>query len=184
MPKLKTLSRFLAPMALLALAACQTPPSSGPTTPTTGAEQQAGREEVTTQAPEAQQYEPLLVFIADVTPKEGWMEIAIDDARVLYLAPTPFLTRNDLSGVRPFLSPNGDGMLELILNEDAAQRLASETRNNPGKRLAIVVDDTLLAIPGYSDPVENGRLAFIVGSKENAITAAKIIAGEEAVSAQ
>lgn len=182
MPKLKTLSRILAPVALLALAACQTPPSGGDVAApsTTPGVEQAERTEPVTQAPEAQMAEPLLVFLADVNPQSDWVEVDLDSSNRLYMEPEPFLTRNDLASIEAGTSAEGDGLLALTLKEDAAQRLALITQNNPGKRLALVVDGTLLAIPGYSEPIDEGRLVFMVGTKDNAITAAQIIAGQDA----
>lgn len=182
MPKLKTLSRFFAPVALLALAACQTPPLGGDVAAPSTAPgvEQAERTEPSAQAPEAQMAEPLLVFLADVNPKSDWVEVDIDGSNKLYMEPEPFLTRNDLASVEAGTSAEGDGLLALTLKDDAALRLAGITQNNPGKRLALVVDGTLLAIPGYSEPIDEGRLVFMVGTKENAITAAEIIAGQNA----
>lgn len=183
MPKLKFISRLLAPVALLALAACQTttPPTSGgmtestPSTTSTTPQSQTG-----SQAPEAQMAAPLLVFLADTKPQMDWAEVQIDDSTTLYLEPEAFLIRSDLEGVEAGTAEGGEGLLALTLNTVATQRLARITQQNPGKRLALVVDGTLLAIPGYSEPITEGRLIFMVGSRENAIMAAQIIAGENA----
>lgn len=184
MPKLKTLSRIFAPVALLALAACQTPlmtkdtpaPSSAPTT---GVEQ-TPRVDPSAQAPDAQMDGPLMVFLADTEPHADWAEIEIDTNNLLYMEPEPFLTRSDLASIEAGTSEQGDGLLALTLNQTAADRLSRVTELNPGKRLALVVDGTLLAIPGFSEPISEGRLIFMVGSKENAVTAAQIIAGQNA----
>lgn len=185
MPKLKFISRLLAPVALLALAACQTTPptTSGgvtesvpPATSTTPQEQTTPQ----AQAPEAQMAAPLLVFLADTNPQVDWAEVQIDDSTTLYLEPEAFLIRNDLESVEAGTAEGGEGLLALTLNTVATQRLARITQQNPGKRLALVVDGTLLAIPGYSEPITEGRLIFMVGSRENAIMAAQIIAGEDA----
>lgn len=183
MPKLKTLSRFFAPVALLALAACQTVPSGDAAAPAPApspAVEQADRVEPSAQEPEAQMAEPLLVFLADTNPQSNWVQVDIDSANSLYMEPEPFLTRSDLASVEAGTSAEGDGLLALSLKEEAAQRLLTITQTHPGKRLALVVDGTLLAIPGYSEPIDEGRLIFMVGSKENAITAAQIIAGDGA----
>lgn len=184
MPKLKTLSRFLAPVALVALAACQTPPmtkdSTAPSTtaPTTGVEQ-TQRVEPSVQAPDAQMEGPLMVFLADIKPQDNWVEVEIDKNEFLYMEAEPFLTRRDLASIEAGTSENDDGLLALTLNPEAAARLSRVTELNPGKRLALVVDGTLLAIPGFSEPITEGRLIFMVGTKENAVTAAQIIAGQD-----
>ena len=185
MPKLTTISRFLAPVALVALAACQSLPTGGDaaapsTTPSSPAVESTERTEPVAQAPEAKMAEPLLVFLADVNPRSDWVEVDLDGSNTIYMEPEPFLTRNDLKSVEAGSSSEGDGLLALTLSEGAAARLSTITTNNPGKRLALVVDGTLLAIPGYSEPIDIGRLVFMVGSKENAITAAEIIAGDMA----
>ena len=186
MPKLTTISRFLAPVALVALAACQSLPTGGdaatPSTaaPSSPAVESTERTEPVAQTPEAQLAEPLLVFLADVNPRSDWVEVNLDGSNTIYMEPEPFLTRNDLASVEAGSSSEGDRLLALTLSESAAARLNSITTDNPGKRLALVVDGTLLAIPGYSEPIDIGRLVFMVGSKENAITAAEIIAGDVA----
>ncbi|MEZ2721185.1 hypothetical protein ACBP46_07110 [Paenalcaligenes hominis] len=183
MPKLKFVSRLLAPVALLALAACQTPPTtpdtSAPVDGTAPATTPASPTDAT-QAPEAQMAAPLLVFLADTQPHSDWAEVQIDESNVLYLEPEAFLTRNDLDTVEAGTSETGEGLLALTLNTVAKERLARLTEQNPNKRLALVVDGTLLAIPGYSEPITEGRLIFMVGSRENAMMAARIIAGEDA----
>ncbi len=121
-----------------------------------------------------------MIFLADTKPQADWVEIQLDESNTLYMEPDPFLTRNDLSSVEAGTAETGEGLLALTLNETATQRLTTITQQNPGKRLALVVDGTLLAIPGYSEPITEGRLIFMVGSKENAVTAAQIIAGQNA----
>ncbi|WP_300646973.1 hypothetical protein [Paenalcaligenes sp.] len=184
MPKLKTLSRLLVPVALMALAACQTPHQPGSSTastaPATTQTDPAAGVDASVQAPEAQTMAPLMIFLADTKPQADWAEIQLDESNTLYMEPDPFLTRNDLSSVEAGTAETGEGLLALTLNETATQRLTTITQQNPGKRLALVVDGTLLAIPGYSEPITEGRLIFMVGSKENAVTAAQIIAGQNA----
>lgn len=184
MPKLKTLSRFLAPVALVALAACQTPPmtkdSTAPSTaPTTGVEQ-TQRVDPSAQPLDSQMEGPLMVFLADTNPQTDWVQVEIDTNEFLYMEAEPFLTRRDLASIEAGSSENDDGLLALSLNTEAAARLSRVTELNPGKRLALVVDGTLLAIPGFSEPITEGRLIFMVGTKENAVTAAQIIAGQDA----
>lgn len=185
MPKLKTLSRIFAPVALLALAACQTPlmtkDTTAPSTPpaTTGVDQ-TPRVDPSAQGAEAQMDGPLMVFLADTKPHADWAEVEIDTNNLLYMEPEPFLTRSDLASIEAGTSEEGDGLLALTLNQAASDRLTRVTQLNPGKRLALVVDGTLLAIPGFSEPINEGRLIFMVGTKENAVTAAQIIAGQNA----
>lgn len=186
MPKIKTLSRFLAPVALLALAACQTTQQPGSSeTSSVSPQAPASAEHSSTQTPQTsssatEASEPLLIFLADSKPQADWAEVQIDANNTLFLQPEAFITRADLESVEAGASETGEGLLALTLNSAATQRLAQVTQNNLGKRLALVVDGTLLSIPGFSEPVKEGRLVFMVGSRENAMTAAQIIAGENA----
>lgn len=184
MPKIKTLSRFLAPVALLALVACQTtqpggPETAAPTQAPVAADQSAPQAPQSAQS-EVEAVEPLLIFLADTKPQADWAEVQIDAQNTLFLQPEAFITRNDLESVEAGVAETGEGLLALTLNAAGAQRLAQVTKDNIGKRLALVVDGTLLSIPGFSEPVNEGRLVFMVGSRENAMTAAQIIAGEDA----
>ena len=182
MPKLSLVARILAPLALLSLAACQTPPTSSPssTTTTSGASQSVSPEVETdaVASPEAQALEPLLVFLADTTPHADWAEVQIDENSTLYMEADAFITRDDLEGVEAGSSETGEGLLALNLKPEARQRLHQLTQQHTGKRLALVVDGTLLAVPSFSKPIDLERLIFAVGSKENAMMAARIIAGE------
>lgn len=186
MLKLKTLSRILAPMAVMALAACQTTlPTGDSVTPPVAQTTPAVSEpqvEVSTETPlpEQQMAAPMLVFLADVQPHNDWAEVQIDSTNTLYMEPNAFLTREDLSSIEAGSAETGEGLLALTLTESATQRLSTITAQNLGKRLALVVDGTLLAIPGFSEPITEGRLIFMVGTKENAIIAAQIIAGQNA----
>lgn len=189
MSKLKTLSRLLAPVALMALAACQTTqqPGSGTATPSTSAPaavEPSTPAESMGQTQGQEMAAPLLVFLADTKPHADWAEVQIDESNVLYMEPNAFLARHDLTSVEAGSAETGEGLLALTLTDSAAQRLTALTTRHTGKRLALVVDGTLLAIPGFSEPITEGRLIFMVGTKENAVIAAQIIAGEEATPMQ
>ena len=182
MPSLKRVSRLAAPLALLALAACQTvPPTADTSEPATGVPPVTSPvpQETTPQtAPESQMAAPLLVFLADTNPQPSWAEVQIDETTSIYMEPEAFLARSDLSAVEAGTAETGEGLLALNFTPEATQRLARVTEQNPGKRLALVVDGTLLAIPGFAEPITEGRLVFMVGTRDNAIRAAQIIAGE------
>lgn len=183
------ISRIFAPMALVALAACQTVPQQ-----TDSAAQEATRstaETETAAAPAteqqmegAQQLSPVLVFLADTESHPGWVEVDIEPNGTLYVQPEAFLGVEDLISVEAGRSDAGDGLLALDLNPQAAATLTRVTSENLNKRLALVVDGTLLSVPGFSEPISGGRLVFMVGSEQNALTAARIIAGEEATPQQ
>lgn len=180
------MSRSLAPIALIALAACQTMPqktdadvssSTAPATITPAAPTSAPQPTETTQK-NAQKMSPVLVFLADTQPQPGWVEVQVGENSSLYLEPEAFLGLEDFVGVEAGRSEAGDGLLALDMNEQAMATVTNVTSANPGKRLALVVDGTLLAVPGYSEPISSSRLVFMVGSEQNAVTAARLIAGE------
>ncbi|HLS16262.1 MAG TPA: hypothetical protein VK049_00320 [Paenalcaligenes sp.] len=189
----KGLGRSLAAFSVLTLMACQTTPHDA--TPaedapaeTTEQEQSATTAPVepgarTGQGTEATdqevEYSPMMVFLADFEPVDGWAEVTLDEETTLYLQPEPSFTRDDLMSVETYSSDSGEGLLALMLTDTARQRLENITTENPDRRLALAVDGTLLAVPRYSEPLTNGQLVFMVGSVENAQTAAEIIAGDD-----
>ena len=178
------ISRIFASMGLVALAACQTVPQQTDTAaqaPATGQPQSAVTPEASAQqtAPE-QQISPVLVFLADTQPQPNWVEVDIEPNGKLYVQPEAFIGVEDLMSVEAGRSEAGDGLLALDLNPQAAALLTKVTSENINKRLALVVDGTMLAVPGFSEPISGGRLVFMVGSEQNALTAARIIAGEGA----
>jgi len=188
----KGLGRSLAAVSVLTLMACQTTPQDAAPTdeaPTETTEQQpATTAPVEPGAPTGQgtdttnqqaEYSPMMVFLADFEPVDDWAEVVLDEETTLYLQPEPSFTRDDLMSVETYSSDSGEGLLALMLTDAARQRLESITTENPDRRLALAVDGTLLAVPRYSEPLTNGQLVFMVGTVENAQTAAEIIAGDD-----
>ncbi len=187
------LGRTVAALSVLTLVACHT------TSQETGSALQAPTEETepvhaATAAPvdpgtqarqsaqeerRAAEYSPMMVFLGDFEPVDGWVEVVLDEETTLYLQPEPSFTRDDLMSVETYSSESGEGLLALTLTGPARQRLADLTTDNPGRRLALAVDGTLLAVPRYSEPLTNGQLVFMVGTVENAQIAAQIIAGND-----
>lgn len=176
------IGRIFAPMALVALAACQTVPQQ--------ADSAAQASSMTTtetatpvteqQAAPAEQMSPVLVFLADTQPHADWVEVDIEPNGKLYVQPEAFIGVEDLVSVEAGRSDAGEGLLALDLNQQAAATLTRVTSQNINKRLALVVDGTMLAVPSFSEPIAGGRLVFMVGSEQNALMAARIIAGEAA----
>jgi len=188
MALIKLLGRSMAALAVLALVACQTPLDSAqveteaPATDAAVAPAPAPQEPIAEPheaVEQAEDFSPLMVFLADFEPVSDWVEVGLDDETTLYLQPTPSFTRDDLMSVETYSSESGDGLLALILTDPAAQRLEALTSQNPGRRLALAVEGTLLAVPRYSEPLTNGQLVFMVGSVDNAQTAARMIAGDD-----
>ncbi len=176
----RTLGRILAPISLLALAACQTTPSAtdaavSDQAVTPGTTQQSAQETSTQQQASAQGA-PVAVFLADTEERDGWQPVQLDMG-ALYLNPEPIVVRDDLTGVQAGASQEGDGLLALELNPAAQSRLTQATTDNPNLRLALIVGQTMLAAPAYNAPVTTPHLIFVVGTEQNAMAAARAIAG-------
>jgi len=171
-------------LAVLTLAACQTAPvqqgaapqptdraSSAPAAPAPG----PATPEAT--QPASEQGAPVAVFLADMVQQEGWREIPVGADSRLYLDPQPVITRDDLTGVQAGANQEGQGLLALMVSDEARGRLEQLTSRHPNKRLALVVGRTLMAAPAYTDSVNSGQLIFPVGTEANAMAAARAIAG-------
>lgn len=181
----RILVRLIAPLSLFVLAACQTAPTSpsDTATPDAAAVPQTTQESPTDAVPEApsqqqasSQGAPVAVFLASSDPREGWQPVQLD-VGALYLNPQPVIIRDDLTGVQAGASEEGDGLLALELGPDGQNRLIQATTENPNMRLALIVGRTLLAAPGYNEPVTTPQLIFVVGTEQNALSAARAIAG-------
>lgn len=177
----RTLARILASISLLVLAACQTTPPAQ--TDAAVPDQAAAPESVPSTTPEAvtQQHAaaqgaPVAVFIASTETRDGWQPVQLDVGN-LYLNPQPVVIRDDLTGVQAGASQEGDGLLALELTSDAQSRVRQATTENPNMRLALIVGQTMLAAPGYTEPVTTPHLIFVVGTEQNAMAAARAIAG-------
>lgn len=192
MISIRRLTQILAPTSLVLLAACQTTqtkPDAATDTSQTPAQSQTAVTSPTApatstpeqQQPVQQQGAPVGVFLADTTSRANWTAVEVQSNSMLYVNPEPVLNNDDLIGVQAGTGENPEiGLLALDLNPEATARLAKITTENPNMRLALVVGNTMLAAPGYSQPVTEGRLIFMVGSEANALAAAQAIAGENA----
>lgn len=175
----RSLFRILAPLSLFVLAACQTTPDSQ----TDAAVSEPATAPQTAQQPAEPMPEqaqsvgaPVAVFLADMDPREGWQAVQLD-VGAMYLNPQPVLIRDDFTGVQAGASQEGDGLLALELSPEAQQHITQVTTANPNLRLALIVGQTLLAAPGYSEPVTTPHLVFVVGTENNALAVARAIAG-------
>jgi len=183
---LRMLSRLLAIAGIVALAACET---TGPSQQASGqgassATDQAAAsseaadadfdEETTQQATGNGQ--PVAIFLADTSEQEGWHAVPLESGS-LYLNPEPVVIEQDMTGVQAGKNEQGDGVLALGLNSEARKAVADTTAAHSGKRLALIVGQTLLAAPGFSEPIDNEFLVFAVGTEENAVAVARAIAG-------
>lgn len=177
----RSLFRILAPISLFILAACQTtPPTSTDTAVTEPASAPTTAQEAVQPEPTYEQAAaegaPVAIFLADMDPREGWQAVELE-VGALYLNPQPVIIRDDLTGVQAGASSEGDGLLALELTPEAQNFLTRVTTDNPNLRLALIVGQTLLAAPGYSQPVTTPHLVFVVGSEDDALSIARAIAG-------
>ncbi len=177
----RTLARIIAPLSLFVLAACQTTPPAQTDAAASDAAvaPQTAQESVQETSPQQQarsQGAPVAVFLASTDAREGWQPVQLE-VGALYLNPQPVLIRDDLTGVQAGTSEEGDGLLALELGPEAQSRLTQATTDNPNMRLALIVGQTMLAAPGSSVPVTTPHLIFVVGTEQNALAAARAIAG-------
>lgn len=173
--------RFLLPLGLLALAACQSVPVGQGQSDTGSVAATAVQPAVEPAKPvdtvqAARQGAPVAVFLADTQEHAGWRPVQIQSGTI-YLNPQPVITRQDLNDVRAGSSPQGDGLLALGLTDVGKKKVQDITAANPNMRLALVVGRTMMAAPGYSSPVATDQLVFGVGTEANATAAARAIAG-------
>lgn len=157
----KAAGPIVAGLLLLACAACahETPPAA----PVEAAEQGAGR----VPAPAARQ-EPAksvekleLRLVADA-PGAGTPHPVVDGT-TLRLEDVPIVTTSHVSGVKVLGAD-----VNVILNEAGAAALLEATRNNVGRRIAIVVDGTVQVAPVVRAPIGGGRLGFTASSPAEA----------------
>lgn len=188
MKSARAVGRIFLPLSLVFLAACQTPQGGAPAqNPDAVPQQPAATTAPPASAPSApsdsaaagaavQQGAPVAVYLADTVQQEGWVSVNIQSGN-LYLNPEPVLTREDLTGVQAGTNQQGAGLLALDLSEEGRQKVTRLTGRYPNKRLALVVGRTMLAAPAYTTPVTTAQLVFGVGSEQNAVLAARAIAG-------
>ena len=181
----RTLTRSTLALGLLALAACQTAPVQQSSAPQPADTAVAGTSAPAAPLPEtvepaAEQGAPVAVLLADLVEHEGWRQVQVGSNSSLYLDPRPIVIRDDLTGIQAGANQQGQGLLALMLSDDAKRRVEEITTRNPNKRLALVVGSTLMAAPSFSEPVSTGQLIFPVGTEANATAAARAIAGVDA----
>lgn len=182
----RVFTHTLAVAGLVALAACETTSPSGSSTsaPEQPEQQQSQAPQQPTQSATdpaqaqqgTQQGAPVAIFVAATTEQPGWHPIELESGN-LYLNPEPVVIQNDLTGVQAGAGDDGIGLLALELNPEGQSKVQKATSDHPNMRLALIVGQTLLAAPGYAEPVMQEQLVFAVGSEDNANAVARAIAG-------
>lgn len=164
----------------LALAACQPLPLKGDQQVSTSEAPAApvSKDQAALAVQTDRQALNLRIFLASESPRPGWVQVNLNPQQALYVMADPVITRSDLVGIRSAVdNQSGDGILEVALSDAGLVKIRSATASYPGLRLALVVNKTMLAAPGYAAPVTEKLLAFRVGSRENAVKAARGVAG-------
>lgn len=158
------------------LAGCQTAPVQPTGSQSVTASQPTPERAESTNMQAARQGAPVALFLADRQIRPGWTPVPAPSG-TLYVNPRPFLTRADLRDVKAGGTPEGRGWLALGLNERGARKVADITTGNPNKGLALVIGRTMMPVLSYSQPITNGTLLFDIIDEQNAIAAARAIAG-------
>jgi preprotein translocase subunit SecD len=109
-----------------------------------------------------------LVYVESAQPSNNSIEISYFSGPggklIVDRVPQMEVTKDDIDQAK--IEPPGagsiSGFLAVTLTKDAAEKLASITRQNIGKRLVIVVDGAVVAAPIINAAIEGGWIRFIV----------------------
>lgn len=173
--------RFALPVAVaaaLGLAGCQSTPRAGGSAD--AAQPQTDQAVQTSQADAAA---PRVDFyIAQLEAGAALQEVKLPDG-ALYMQRMPVLTRSDLNAAQAMVDREGNNYVALRFSDAGARKLDAVSRQNPGKLMALVVNNRLVAAPRISDPLDSGVMAFQVPSNGDAMALAAEIRGEPAAAA-
>ncbi|SAI50390.1 lipoprotein [Bordetella ansorpii] len=164
--------RKLAPVfavAMLALAGCQT-------APTTSSKQDATPASPTAAA-QPNTASPVEFYIAYSQPGSDRTEVSMPDGK-LYLQSKPVLTRPYLTEAAAVVDRQGQHFVGLRFNEAGTRILADVSSKNLGNMLALVVNRELVAAPSIAEPLNRGALAFSVPTAQAAMELAAQIRGD------
>lgn len=95
--------------------------------------------------------------LAAPEPQEGYQRVADEAGQPLYYAAAPLLTENDVQGASVWSSPRRSLVL-LEFSPRAVTALAQVTAAHVGGRLAIFVDDQLVASPPIRKPLTERKV--------------------------
>lgn len=74
------------------------------------------------------------------------------------LKPTPVVARGQVALAAPQIEDDGRAGVDLQLSAEGAQRLAEATRDNVGKRIAVVVNGAAVNVATIQGEIPNGRV--------------------------
>lgn len=92
-------------------------------------------------------------------PGEGLTQMTSADGMVIYVAATPIITNAHIEQA----SVGEDGVsgrpvVNIRLNDEGADLFGAYTAGNVGKRVAILIDGTLVSAPQLNEPILGGSL--------------------------
>jgi preprotein translocase subunit SecD len=95
---------------------------------------------------------------------------AVEPAKFrLMLGHHKIIDQNDIQTVTDALNPEANHWeITLTLNPKGTERLAKATTANIGKKIKIIVDGKVISAPDVMMPIDSGKVAFSVHTKENA----------------
>lgn len=105
------------------------------------------------------------LYLVDDSAAEGGRTVAVlrpypgQPPRVT-LQPMPAVARGQVARVAVGKDGVGGSALELQLSEAGAQRLARVTRDNVGKRMAVVMGATAVSVSTIQSEIPGGRLSI------------------------
>ncbi|USP49607.1 SecDF P1 head subdomain-containing protein [Alcaligenes faecalis] len=157
------------------LAGCET---TAPAQKTADANNAVGAANQVAATQQAQMRQATQVFfrLAQTEPSEGLSELKLRDSS-LWVLPQPVLSREDLAGVEPLQTKQGQGLVRFGFNQEGARKLAELSRRYQGKLLLVSVADNLVAVPRISEPLTQGTMVVPVSSSEQALAIARAIVG-------
>jgi preprotein translocase subunit SecD len=118
----------------------------------------------------------------------------LNDERVRIAFPAPgeerslavrrvvLMTGSHFFGARPAFDTNGQPAVGIDLDKDGALAFAQITRRHAGKRIALLLGDTVITAPRIMDPITNGRVQitgnFTAQESENLASAIRASVGD------
>ncbi len=105
---------------------------------------------------------PTLVrfHVAQEQTQEGFRELQDEQGVALFLEPTAALTEDHIASAA-LLSSGTQHIIQVEFSGLGAQLLERTTASHPGSRLAILVNDKLVAAPRIMGTVPNGQVNII-----------------------
>ena len=108
--------------------------------------------------------------VADVQEFPGAQPVQFE-GQTLYLAPEIVISNPDIASADPF-SYGGKVSVSLKFREEGAKRLNEATRNNVGKRMAVLLDGEVLMAPVIQSAI--GDSAMLDGDFDGMEVAARL----------